>query len=551
MIHPSLPFLIKLQRKSQFRRALRSLKTWRGRIYFLIGIAVFGLWLGPQIVLAFTMNSAKTSAPYINAFMPFGLLFFCVISLINELIEAGTKAISFTGGETEFLFPGPFSRQDLLKYKIITSMTNLLFVALFISIFTMRFTYSYLACYVGIFLTLLFTLFFSLIVAFIRVILIEHAYTPSRKRVMSIAGIILLIILWKGANWTYAWDLIAAGKPLAVAEAIRETWAGTILLAPFDVFVRVILAKSLFTDFLMWGSAAVGINLFFLFIIFRLDANYLETAMAISEKTYARQQRMRRGSAPISTSKKTATWSPPSLPWLNGAGPILWRQLTGAMRCARGMLVLVVFICIALGSTVFSGGLSGETVLFVLIITAIYSIFFTQLFPFDFRSDIDRMEWLKMLPIGSMPIVIGQVFTPVIMVSILHFFLFGGLLFAVDENQTLLYIGMALAPSYNLLLFGFENLIFLLFPIRVVKTTPGDFHGFGRIMVVFFLKFLVIGGILGGIIGIGIGGYYFLGKHIAVFITISWTLLTCCGIAVLPFIAWAFEKFDPSVDTPA
>ncbi len=551
MIHPALPFLIKMQGKSQIRRAIRSLKTWRGRLYFLVGIVVFSLWLGPQIFMAFSSNASEKAAPYINAFMPFGLLFLCLMALVNELIEAGSKVISFTPGETEFLFPGPFKRRDLLKYKIITSTKNLLFIAAFISIFTMRFTHSWLVCYLGILLTLLFVHFFSMTVAFLRLLLLESAYTPSRKRVLTVLGLFLFFGVWKGVDWTFAWDQIVAGKPLVLAEAIRETWFGTIVLAPFDVFARIIVAKSFSFDLLLWCSVAVGIDLLLLITVFKLDANYLETSLAVSEKTYAKQQRMRRGGSPLVSSIKKATWSLPMLPWLNGAGPILWRQLTSAIRNAKGMLVLLVVICCALGPMMIMKGVSDSAVPTVLIITGIYSIFFTQWFPFDFRSDIDRMDWLKMIPAGSMPITIGQVFTPVIMVSFLELCLFGGLSFGVDENRVLLFIAMALVPSYNLLLFGLENLIFLLFPIRIVKAAPGDFHGFGRIMVVLFLKFLVIGGCLGSIIGMGYGGYYFLGKHIAVFVVITWTLLTCCGIAILPYIAWAFEKYDPSVDAPA
>ena len=44
----------------------------------------------------------------------------------------------------------------------------------------------------------------------------------------------------------------------------------------------------------------------------------------------------------------------------------------------------------------------------------------------------------------------------------------------------LLLAAAAFAPLYNFVLVGVENLLFLLFPTRVMVTTPGDFQAMGR-----------------------------------------------------------------------
>ncbi len=546
MIHPALPLLIKSQYMSKIRRALRSLKTLRGVMYFLVGLIVFILWIGPSILMAFTdTKSREIAAPYISAFLPFLLLVFCLLALASAI---KSKAIYFTAGEIEFLFPGPFKRRDLVIYKIITSVMNIIFVALFMSCFFMRFTNLYIACYLGIFFILLFLHFFSMIVAFISLIVSKHAYTLPRKNILLTIGVLIIIGLWKGIDWQAAQELLL--KPLVLAQMVRDNWYGGVILAPFDVFVRTVMAPS-FYDLLIWGSAAAGIDILLFCCVISLDANYLETSLSVSEKKYAKLERMRQGGvAAISSNRKTAKWSLPLLPWLGGAGPILWRQLTTAMRNSKGVLLLLFIVSMGIGPMIVMKGVSDESVPFFLIIITMYSIFLTQWFPFDFRSDIDRMDWIKMIPIDSLPIAIGQVLTPVLIVSMLEMIIFGGLAIGVKNNFSLLLAGILLAPSFNLLLFGLENIIFLLYPVRIAKVGPGDFQGFGRMMVVFFLKFIVIILIMGSIIGLGVGGYFLSNKSILVFLAISFTLLTGCGFAVVQCIAWAFEKFDPSIHTP-
>jgi putative ABC exporter len=547
MIHPALPLLIKTQYMSKIRRALRSLKTLRGVMYFLVGLFVFTLWIGPSILMAFTDTKSKDIvAPYISAFLPFLLLIITLLALTSATIS---KAINFTAGELEFLFPGPFKRRDLVIYKIITSVMGIIFVALFISCFFMRFTNLYIACYLGILFTLLFLHFFSMAVAFISLIISKHAYTPSRKNILITIGVLVVLGLWKGVDWQTAQELFM--KPLVLAQMVKDNWFGGIILAPFEVFVRTIMAPS-FYDLLLWASAAAGIDLILLGAVISLDANYLETSLSVSEKKYAKIERMRRGGvAAISSNRKTAKWSLPDLPWLHGIGPILWRQMTSAMRNSKGVLLLLFIVSMGIGPMIVMKGVSDESVPFFLIIITMYSIFLTQWFPFDFRSDIDRMDWMKMIPIDSLPIAIGQILTPVLIVSILEMTIFGGLAIGVKNNFSLLLAGILLAPSFNLLLFGLENLIFLLYPVRIAKVGPGDFQGFGRMMVLFFLKFVVIILVMGSIIGLGVGGYFLFDKSIIVFIAISLTLLTGCGLAIIQCIAWAFDKFDPSIHTPA
>src|SRR5207253_6559544 len=139
-----------------------------------------------------------------------------------------------------------------------------------------------------------------------------------------------------------------------------------------------------------------------------LDAQYLETSAAASERLYARLQRMRTaGSAAAagpSRPGKKPRFTLPDLPWWAGAGPTAWRQLLTTTRTGRNLLVmLAIVLFLALRPLIFQDraatpdeGNASEYVMAGLVFGLV--IFFIPLLPFDFRGDLDRMEVLKSLP---------------------------------------------------------------------------------------------------------------------------------------------------------
>ena len=91
------------------------------------------------------------------------------------------------------------------------------------------------------------------------------------------------------------------------------------LLAPFEVFSHAILARTWFPDLLCWSAAAAAIDLGLLAVILKLDADYLESAAAISQKLYERLQRMKQGGGfAMPASEKAARIRVRPFPWLGG-----------------------------------------------------------------------------------------------------------------------------------------------------------------------------------------------------------------------------------------
>src|SRR5262249_6803981 len=160
-------------------------------------------------------------------------------------------------------------------------------------------------------------------------------------------------------------------------------------------------------------------------IIIGLDAHYLETAAAASEKIYRRLERIRRGGVAaggLSVAEK-ARWSLPNLPRWGGVGPLAWRQLVGALRSYAWMVTGAIFLFAMLAPMLVlaSQGDRGEPDAILAVfcsMTFFVALFMPSLLTFDFRADVDRMEVLKTLPLPAWRIVVGQMLIPVVMVTL-------------------------------------------------------------------------------------------------------------------------------------
>ena len=108
----------------------------------------------------------------------------------------------------------------------------------------------------------------------------------------------------------------------------------------------------------------------------------------------------------------------------------------------------------------------------------------------------------------------------------------------------------ALAPPFNFFLFASDKLVFYLYPTRMAKGAPGDFQNAGRQMLYMMLKMLLL---FGGLALVGVsavpGAAMYRSALVAV-IPAAVVLIAEC-LALVPLLIYAFDRFDPSVDTPA
>jgi hypothetical protein len=540
-MNPALFTLMRLQVVGFIRRMTRGARSPRRAIFMIIGLGMIVLWLGSASLgmLADRHHARAAVAPYrFRAVAPMALLGICVLMIVSS---SGDKAVAFTPGEVDMLFPGPFSRRELLGFKLLKSALVAFLTALILSLPLMVYARSWGACFSGVYLTLLFIQLFSTAGVLLAQATSRRIYSMVQRAVL-IAG--AAVALFVGRN------LILAHGGMRALYQFSNSDLGQSVLAPFDSFGRTITAANAM-ELARSAGEAMLIDLGLLVIVVLLDQNYLEAATAASQRRAAQIQRIRGGSLLSAGVKGNITWKLPRPPWLGGAGPIAWRQATSAARSARGLLLVMIILAVGMGP-LFGSSLQDVHLAQTLIgAIAWMTILLSGMLKFDFRGDLDHMEELKALPLRPAAIAVGQIIVPTLILTAAHLLLLGSVMIATTAHRDLLAIAAALALPFNALLMSTENAIFLLFPSRPAAASPGDFQMLGRQAAQLVMKALAV--VTGLVLAFGLAAppFILLGGPPLVLILIAGAVLLAETCALIPLMDWAFRRFDPSLDTPA
>ena len=539
--------LMVLNAKAGLRRLFQGARTVRGAIVIIFLILLLALVLIPAFFAVALRNNpaGKLLSGLIDPYLPLLLLALAVTSAINA---RGGHTLYFSPSEIDFLFPAPFHRRELLVYKIVQVFIGLVLASLFFASFCSIYVHSWLSAFVGIVLFAGCIRLVALVLAFLGQIVAEQAYTRGRQLVL--LGIGVLVV---GGLGQMLWQT-RVESPAELARSFRGSWTGRVVLAPFEVFSHTILAREWFPELVCWGAAALAIDAGLLALVFKLDADYLEMAAAVSAKVYERIQRIKQGGG-IATpaSAKAARIRLGRFPWLGGTGPIAWRQALITMRTSRSALVGAVGLSIpfAVCNLVADRGPMGAGFVPIMSVSLIayMSFVYAMQLPWAFRGDVAHIETLKSLPIAPLPVATGELVGGMIMLVGMQVIVSTGLL-VTGGNPVLVFTALALMIPSDALVLAMGNTVFLIYPIRPGQTTPVDFQMVGRMILTTLLKLLLLVPTLGVPAAIGGLAYVLIGFHFAVFAGVAWVML----VAELPLwlflLASAFSRFDPGTETP-
>jgi Putative ABC exporter len=534
-----------------FRRLGRGTRSVRGVLLLVVGLLFFAcVFLNP--VIAYLVGPVQpgedNTLEHMRRFGPVGLFAYCAMNLV---FSTGERAISFSPAEVNFLFSGPFSRRQLLGYKLASSAFGCLVTALFVTAVTLPHGVWLPAAYLGLVLTFLFLYLFGMVIGLAVNALGARAY--NRRRRLVLAGLALLVLA----------GLLPLGRelphlgPRELLDFVEHSPVVQTLLAPLGWFVRAVTAQTP-GELLVYGAGGLAVNAVLVALVFVLDADYLEASAAASEKVYARIQRIRRGGASAGwyTPGNAGRLSVPSLPWWGGVGPIAWRQLTSAVRSLRGLTIFLAILggaLLVVPVVVMVGADRSEqpAVRLILAITlgVLSLISLPATLTFDFRGDVDRIDVLKTLPIAPWRIVLGQLAASVLLLGLIQLAGLAGIQAVWGGMETVLLGAALLCWPANFLTLGVDNLLFLWFPTRQVVATPGDFQMMGRQMVLMLAKFLALGIAFGVavLVGLPVG---FLTQSVPAGVAAAFVVLAGFAGGLVPLLALAFENFDVARDTP-
>ena len=246
-------------------------------------------------------------------------------------------------------------------------------------------------------------------------------------------------------------------------------------------------------------------------------------------------------------SDETTSRSRRRSPVFGGIGPIAWRQAINAVRNS-GRVVLVFFGIAALtGPLITNSGLPPTNSAILGGLYFFVAFILPRTLACDFRGELSRMEHYKALPIAPWRICAGQLVMPVLISSSVQLVMIFSLLPFLDFTSAAILLAMAVYTlPFNMLLYGVENLVFLLFPSKLVPVGRVDFDFIGRNLVEFVLKTFIVFTVIAIARSVGIAAQRFTGEFFFTFGITSWLMLTYCAAMFIPMMAWAFRRFNVS-----
>ena len=461
-------------------------------------------------------------------------------------------AISFTPAEVDFLFPAPFHRRELLIYKLAKLFMGAVFMALFFSMSVLIYLNTWLAAFVGIFLTLAFTQLLALTVALVgpdrgRTCLYAHPQADPARRGSARRG-----RAGPGALADSDSKYSRAGLELPdnhgpAGSCWRRSKSSAMRSWPAPFFPTWSAGgrrrpRSTWACW-SWSSSSTP----------TISKGRPRSARSSTNECSARTGR-RHCAADIENAARLRI---PRLPWLGGAGPLAWRQLLLAMRTSR--LIILISLgtrgacCWCWPCSCPADTQGSESVIIPAMglgFIAYLTFLFAMQLPWAFRGDIDHMDSLKTLPVAPLALAAGELAGGVLVLAAIQFVVLAALL-AAKGNPAVIVTAAAFLVPFDVLMLGVSNLLFLIYPVRMVQTNAADFQLMGRMMLLMLLQFLILIPGLG--IPAAIGGivFWLSGFSWPAFAATSWLLLLAELPLVLIVLAWVFERFDPSTEMPA
>jgi hypothetical protein len=157
------------------------------------------------------------------------------------------------------------------------------------------------------------------------------------------------------------------------------------------------------------------------------------------------------------------------------------------------------------------------------------------------------MDTLKTLPISAAALCGAQLLAPVVVLAMCQLTLLAVATVLLAPDPRVIATAITFMVPFDLLLIAVENLIFLVFPVRLNPVSPGDLEGWGRQMLVFVLKMVSLTILCAVAVGIGFCVFVATGRPSPiVFMAMTMTVMLLEAIGFVPLLVLAFRHFDAS-----
>ena len=554
-MNPALSQLLHARARGKLHRWMRSIQSPRRLLVSVTALILAVVWLGNA--LASILYRTPYPLPVVRDWVLLATMGYSLWHVVKAAWKRPETPIEWHPSEREFVCNGPFSRLEMVSYRLTTVMTATAFKALCASLLLLPELPMWPVGFVGMFLALA-------LVELVRMAMEIAAYGVGERvfqafRVVVFGGLAVIVV---GA----VLHAIHAGAPvstvallnraLAALIELRETPVGRVWQAAFVPFADLVTAGSLpgtvqplLVSVLIVGGAG--------WLVIRLDRFFFEAAIRAERRTFAESQQVAVGAAHAEPATAgSADRTLPHMMRLGGAGPLMWRQMVGAFRHRAGLVVVMTAPSILAIVPLLQRLDPLHTFMSVLVGLVFYSfLLLPAALKFDFRRDYDRLELLKLLPLSPGTVVLGQLATPILLTSLYQVGVLTATVILQPVSPWVVLAAVAFLVPINLLIYATENFIFLLSPHRQKQE---GVEVFIRTILVFTGKAVVFGAALLGFLlwsqlarnlaGEMAAWFGFSIDPRPVFFAGIWLAVIVASLSVLASLVRCYRRFDPAFD---
>jgi hypothetical protein len=540
-------------------------RSGRGSLVALLGkFTVLALFLGSAIGwtravwYAFASDPSEPWRVWLRSVVaeaarlaPLPLLLFLVLTGILSVFD---KPFRFSANEVNFLCAGPFSRRQLVNYKIGAAL-SVLFPASFLVAGPLGAAVSgMIPVFVGSLLLLSFIRLVSLVSALLGSMLgLDGSRGPRRLAITLACVCAILTFLW----YRYG---IRVEDPIEIYRQVERSAGVRAATTPLRWFVGAILARRLWPDLVEWSSLCLLVNALLVAAVHVLDSRLEARPQADDQRALAPD-----GGRSV---RRRAPWRLPLLARCEGAGPIAWRQSINLVRRPEhirtaftlfGMFTFVLYMLTrSMTGILFLPTLDGHreinpTGAWVCgAIAIVLPMFIAASLPFDFRGDMGQIDVMKALPVEPLVVAAGELMVPVVIAAGMQWLAMGIVAIGLKSVPAGLWVAALFVPPVSVVLIAIENLPALWFPLRPTPgTKPEPFEQFGHMMLHPLLKNLGHCAVVVATLVVSAAAYFLCGQRAGAALAAAWLTLAASGCGLVAIVAHVFDRFDVTRDVSA
>ena len=555
-INPSLWRLHRTLASAKLRMSIRRFRTPRRMLLSALALILTLVWLS-QAVLGILYRPPANPAD-LQVWIPVGLLAYGLWHFLKSSTRTPIEPFEWTDTEREFLIAAPVTRNDLVSYRLMSIVTAAALKSLCFGLVMIPDLAMWPFGFLGMFLALTFLDLIRMTTEVVTWGVTKATFYKIRTAVLAIAAAVVISgATMSLANGPTENSSLAIGLIFRFFMSIielRHTWPGQIAVAPFTIFSQIILA-----DTISWGLIVrlIGAATFvtgLAWLLIRWDRRFGQLRHQREIADFPKHVASHKEQLAIGSKARSVTRVPTAG---MGIAALMWRQFRGMMHYRSSILISMVLPGFLSLLPLLTPSSSNTELLIQVVGSLVFYSFLLMpaALRFDFRRDVDRFAVLKSFPISPLRLTIGQLTAPILVCTLFQF--------------VVMLICMALRPfpigwlvgcsllllTVNLLIFGLENLIFLLYPYRPNQEGVGVFM---RSILTFTAKgILFLLGVVGMVAWISVCGYFSKSMGLTGFANVfvfaggMAAMLTSIGVALVWLVARVYDRFDPSQDAPA